>query len=97
MEISERLWEESMRSIDARFARAERDIDELYSRQCESEKLSIQIGEMLKHHEKTQEKHGKRLDNLESRPVKYFDKFISGIIGALTGSLTAALISLILK
>ena len=39
MEISERLWEESMRSIDARFARAERDIDELYSRQCEIEKL----------------------------------------------------------
>ncbi|MGI6773435.1 MAG: hypothetical protein GX264_04535 [Clostridiales bacterium] len=97
MEISEKLWDESRRGIEARFERNERDIDELYKRQCEIEKLSIQIGEMLKNHHKTQEDHGKRIEALEKRPVKFFDKIVSGIIGAATGSLTGALISLFIK
>lgn len=97
MEISEKLWDESRRGIDARFERHERDIDELYKRQCEIEKLSIQLGEMIKNHHTTQEDHGKRIEALEKRPVKFIDKILSGIIGAATGSLTGALISMMLK
>lgn len=96
MEITQRLCEERRRTIENCLEKSSESIEELEKRQREIEKLSIQIGEILKYHNEKQLDHSMRIQALEKRPVKLWDKAISGFLGAVGGSLAAALLSLII-
>lgn len=92
-----KLWEERRRYFDEIIGRNTKDIDEISARVSGIEKLSIQIDDMIKCQNALQETYESRISALEKRPGNLWDKLIGGIIGALSGAVAAALLSLILK
>jgi len=98
--------EESYRDklIDERFARDKERIcnhEEHMEKQDKQindlEKLTIEMGELIKKHDERLVDHGKRLRVIEEKPGKNWSAIQTTAISAITSGLVAGIMALILK
>lgn len=90
--------------IDERFARDKEricnheDHMEKQDKQINDlEKLTIEMGELIKKHDERLVDHGKRLHAIEEKPAKNWSAVTTAIISAATSGIVAAIMALILK
>ena len=61
------------------------------------EKLTIEMGELIKKHDERLVDHGKRLHAIEEKPAKNWTAIQTAAISAATSGIVAAVMALILK
>ena len=90
--------------IDERFARDKERIcshEEHMEKQDKQindlEKLTIEMGELIKKHDERLVDHGKRLHSIEERPAKNWGVVQTAAISAITSGVVAAIMALVLK
>lgn len=91
--VSREVWEERSKNISEQFGRDKERIDKTEEQVEKITLLTIQMGEILKQNDTKLNDHDKRLGALENRPSKWFDRTVSGLIGALATGLGAAVAS----
>ena len=85
--------QQSMKSAHRRLDKLENDIGEI-------RELTIAVKEIAMETKANREdvnKMNERLETIEQKPAKHWDKIISTIIGTVVGAITVAIIGLILK
>ena len=90
--------------IDERFARDKERISshedhmEKQDKQINDlEKLTIEMGELIKKHDERLVDYGKRIHAIEEKPVKSWSAVQTAIISAVTSGIVGAVMALILK
>ena len=90
--------------IDERFARDKERIcshEEHMEKQdkqiTDLEKLTIEMGELIKKHDERLVDHGNRLHSIEERPAKNWGAMQTAAISAVTSGFVAAIMALVLK
>ena len=90
--------------IDERFARDKERISnhedhmEKQDKQINDlEKLTIEMGELIKKHDERLVDHGRRIQSIEDKPAKNWTAMQTAAISAVTSGIVAAVLALILK
>ena len=95
------LCAERRRTIDERFARDLKDIDDCKARLKKIEELTIQMAELVKTSQEANQKalddHNDRLTALEHRPSMWWDKLLSAGISAGVAALISLFASVIVR
>ena len=91
------LCAERRRTIDERFARDLKDIDDCKIRLQKIEELTIKMGELVEANQKAVEDHDSRLCALEHRPSMWWDKLLSAGISAGVAALISLIASVIVR
>lgn len=98
--VGEEVCTERHKVVDERFARDKQDIEEIKKgledkdeRLRQIETLTVEMGQMLKNHDRLLENHDKRLETLESKPGKLWDTLVTEIIKLLTSGAIGALLT----
>ena len=89
--VSQAYCKEHSKLYDERFERDMRDIARHEDSIQEMQKLTIQISELIKQNNETIKDHTKRLVELEKKPSKWVDKFLSALISAGIAAVIAIL------
>ena len=81
--VNDALCRERQRVQDERFARDKERIEDL-EKVCEKlNRLSIEMGELLKKHDEQLSLQSGRLEAIEQRPLHWWEKFAGAVITAL--------------
>lgn len=81
--VNETLCQERQRVQDERFARDKERIEEL-EKVCEKlNRLSIEMSELVKKHDEQLNRQAQRLDAIEQKPLRWWEKFTGAVITAL--------------
>ena len=95
--VTEEVCTERQKNAAERFSRDKERLDKVEDRQGKQEErtqkietLTVQTAEILKNHDQ-------RLDVLESKPGKLWDRLVFALIGALATGIAGAIIALIIK
>lgn len=91
------LCAERRRTIDERFARDLKDIDDCKARLKKIEELTIKMGELVEANQKAVEDHDSRLYALEHRPSMWWDKLLSAGVSAGVAALVSLIASVIVR
>ena len=96
--------QEYRQKIDERFSRDKDDISCLEKHQSEQdertsqiEKLTIQMGQIIKNHDVKLTDHDKRIIALEEKPVKRWNEVVNQIITVVVAALLGGFLSQIIK
>ena len=81
--ITKDVFDERSKTIDERFSRDKKDIENLENNQRKIETLSIQMAEMLKANTDRINSHETRILACEKRPNLWWDKTVVAIITAI--------------
>lgn len=99
--VDKAVCEAKCKVMDERFARDLKDIDDCKDRLKKIEELTIQMAELVKtsqeSNQKALEDHDDRLDALEHRPSMWWDKLLSAGISAGVAALISALAAMIVR
>jgi hypothetical protein len=74
-----------------------RKLEKMDDRQRAIEMVNVKMSAMLEKHDKTIDEHDERIDNLEGRGAKEYDKIRMILISAVIGAVVMALIETFLK
>ena len=98
--VGEEVCAERHKVVDERFSRDKQDIEEIKKgledkdeRLRRIETLTVEMGEMLKNHDRILADHDKRLETLESKPGKLWDTLVTEIIKLLASGAVGALLA----
>lgn len=81
--VSDALCRERQRVQDERFARDKERIEDL-EKICEKlNRLSIEMGELIKKHDEELNHQSRRLQVIEQKPLRWWEKFAGAVITAL--------------
>jgi hypothetical protein len=81
--VSDTLCRERQRVQDERFARDKERIEDL-EKICEKlNRLSIEMGELIKKHDEELNHQSRRLQVIEQKPLRWWEKFAGAVITAL--------------
>lgn len=95
--VSKEVWEERSRAMEERFMRGRERLNKMDEQVEKISALTIQMGEILKQNNEKLSNHDKRIVALESRPSKWFDRILSGLVGALATGIGAAAAALLFR
>lgn len=87
--VTEEVCTERQKNAAERFARDKERLDLQEKKMEKVSDLSIQMGEMLKRHDDELQNHDKRLETLESKPGRLWDRVIFALIGAIASGFVA--------
>ena len=93
--VEETLCKERQRIHDERFARDKERIEDL-EQVCEKlNRLSIEMGELVKKHDEQLAQQGKRLEAVEQKPLRWWERFAGAIVTALGAAIGGCLLTMI--
>ena len=102
--VTEEVCTERQKNAAERFSRDKERLDKVEDRQGKQEErtqkietLTVQTAEILKNQTDTLKNHDQRLDVLESKPGKLWDRLVFALIGALATGIAGEIIALIIK
>lgn len=95
--VDESLCRERQRIHDERFARDKERIEDL-ERICEKlNRLSIEMGELVKKHDEQLSAQAQRLDSIERKPLRWWEKFAGAIITALGSAIGGGMLVVVIQ
>ena len=90
--VSEALCRERQRVQDERFARDKERIEDL-EKICEKlNRLSIEMSELVKKHDEQLNCQAQRLDAIEQKPLRWWEKFAGAVITALGSAVSGGML-----
>ena len=102
--VADEVCNERQKNAADKFSRDKERLDKVEDRQDKQEErtqkietLTVQTAEILKNQTDTLKDHDQRLDVLESKPGKLWDRLVFALIGALATGIAGALLTTILK
>lgn len=91
--VSKAVCNANNKLLDERFARDKADILKHEEAIVKLTQLTTEIGQLVKQHDETIQKHETRLNTLEHKPSLWLDRILYGIIAAAIAALVAALLA----
>lgn len=99
--VNREVCDAKCKIMDERFARDMRDIGDCKTRLQKIEELTIQMAELVKASQETNQRalddHNNRLTALEHRPSMWWDKLLSAGISAGVAALISGLVATIVR
>ena len=94
--VDENLCKERQRIHDERFARDKERIEDL-ERICDKlNRLSIEMGELVKKHDEQLAQQAQRLDSIERKPLRWWEKFAGATVTALGSAVGGGVLAIVL-
>ena len=95
--VDENLCKERQRIHDERFARDKERIEDL-ERICDKlNRLSIEMSELVKKHDEQLAAQAQRLEAVEAKPLRWWEKFTGAIITALGSAIGGGMLALLIQ
>ena len=95
--VSDALCRERQRVQDERFARDKERIEDL-EKICEKlNRLSIEMSELVKKHDEQLAAQAQRLESIEQKPLRWWEKFTGAIIAALGSAVGGGMLALLIQ
>ena len=95
--VSDTLCRERQRVQDERFARDKERIEDL-EKICEKlNRLSIEMSELVKKHDEQLAAQAQRLESIEQKPLRWWEKFTGAIIAALGSAVGGGMLALLIQ
>lgn len=95
--VEENLCRERQRIHDERFARDKERIEDL-EQVCEKlNRLSIEMSELVKKHDEQLAAQAQRLEAVEAKPLRWWEKFTGAIITALGSAIGGGMLALLIQ
>lgn len=95
--VEENLCRERQRIHDERFARDKERIEDLEQVCDKLNRLSIEMSELVKKHDEQLAQQGKRLEVVEQKPLRWWEKFTGAIITALGSAIGGGMLALLIQ
>ena len=93
--VEENLCRERQRIHDERFARDKERIEDL-EQVCEKlNRLSIEMSELVKKHDEQLSAQAQRLEAVEQKPLRWWERFAGAIVTALGAAIGGCLLTMI--
>lgn len=93
----DRLIDERFERDKERICNHEEHMEKQDKQITDLEKLTIEMGELIKKHDERLVDHGKRLQIIEGKPAKSWTAMQTAVISAVTSGIVGAVMALILK
>jgi len=81
---------------DERFRRDKERLDDYEKGMQEVQKLSVQMGEMIKRHDSQIDNHEKRISSIERQPADQYGKIKMAIVTALISVLVSGIVNAVM-
>ena len=95
--VDESLCRERQRIHDERFARDKERIEDL-ERICDKlNRLSIEMGELVKKHDEQLSAQAQRLEIIERKPLRWWEKFAGATVTALGSAIGGGVLAIVLQ
>ena len=95
--VNENLCRERQRVQDERFARDKERIEDLEQVCDKLNRLSIEMSELVKKHDEQLTRQDKRLEAIEQKPLRWWEKFTGAIITALGSAVGGGVLALLIE
>lgn len=95
--VSDVLCRERQRVQDERFARDKERIEDLEQVCDKLNRLSIEMSELVKKHDEQLTRQDKRLEAIEQKPLRWWEKFTGAIITALGSAVGGGVLALLIE
>jgi vacuolar-type H+-ATPase subunit I/STV1 len=95
--VNENLCRERQRVQDERFARDKERIEDLEQVCDKLNRLSIEMSELVKKHDEQLTRQDKRLEAIEQKPLRWWEKFTGAIITALGSAVGGGVLVLLIE
>ena len=95
--VSDTLCRERQRVQDERFKRDLERIEDLEQVCDKLNRLSIEISELVKKHDEQLAAQAQRLESIEQKPLRWWEKFTGAIIAALGSAVGGGMLALLIQ
>lgn len=95
--VEETLCKERQRIHDERFARDKERIEDLEQVCDKLNRLSIEMSELVKKHDEQLVQQAQRLEAVEQKPLRWWEKFTGAIITALGSAIGGGVLALLVQ
>lgn len=95
--VNEEVCAERHKNANNKIETIQADLKDKEERTRKIEALTVQMGEILKNHESKIQNHDERIVALESRPIKFWDKILYLLIGAMATGLVSTILQHAIK
>lgn len=95
--VNENLCRERQRVQDERFARDKERIEDLEQVCDKLNRLSIEMSELVKKHDEQLSAQAQRLESIEQKPLRWWEKFTGAIITALGSAVGGGVLALLIE
>lgn len=95
--VSDTLCRERQRVQDERFKRDLERIEDLEQVCDKLNRLSIEMSELVKKHDEQLATQAQRLESIEQKPLRWWEKFAGAIIAALGSAIGGGMLALLIQ
>lgn len=95
--VNENLCRERQRVQDERFARDKERIEDLEQVCDKLNRLSIEMSELVKKHDEQLSAQAQRLEAIEQKPLRWWERFTGAIITALGSAIGGGVLALLIQ